>query len=55
MRYLFLGLIVGYVFSFISPEFNQFMFVHFIQFCRWADLPHEVWAFMDQYIFFGRL
>ena len=54
-KYIFLGVLLGYGFSFISPEFNQFMFIHFIKICRWAELPHEVWAFMDEYIFYGRL
>ena len=54
-KYIFLGFVIGYAFSFISPEFNQFMFIHFIKICRWAELTHEVWAFMDEYIFYGRL
>ena len=54
-KYIFLGVLLGYGFSFISPEFNQFMFIHFIKICRWAELPHEVWVFMDEYIFYGRL
>ena len=52
---LLLGFLLGYAYSFISADWYSFWHLKFIKFCRWAELPHEVWAFMDQYIFFGAL
>ena len=52
---LVVGITLGYLLSLVNEPFNQFMFTNFIKFCRWAELPHEVWAFMDQYIFSGAL
>ena len=54
-RFIFLGFVLGYAFSFVSEDWYSFWHLHFIKFCRWVELPHEVWAFMDQYIFFGAL
>ena len=54
-KFLLIGFLLGYGFSFVSQEWYQFWHLKFIKFCRWAELPHEVWAFMDQWIFFGAL
>jgi len=55
MKYVLLGILLGYGLSFVSPEFNEFMFSNFTNLCRWGNLPEEVWIWMDKYIFFGRL
>ena len=55
VKYIFLGFVLGYAFSFISPEWYAFVNGNFIQFCRWAELPDVAWIMMDKYIFFGAL
>jgi hypothetical protein len=55
LKYIILGFLLGYAFSFVSQDWYMFFHLHFIKACRWAELPHEVWAFMDRYIFFGAL
>jgi hypothetical protein len=54
-KYIFLGFILGYAFSFVSPEWYAFVNSNFIQFCRWAELPDVIWLWMDKWIFFGAL
>ncbi len=54
-KYIFLGFVLGYAFSFVSPEWYAFVNGNFIQFCRWAELPDVAWQMMDKYIFFGAL
>lgn len=48
-------LIISYIASRISIEYYNFIKYHFILGCRYMELPHEVWAFMDKYIFEGQL
>ena len=47
--------IISYIASRISVEYYNFIYHHFISLCRYMELPHEVWAFMDKYIFEGQL
>ena len=54
-RYILLGFVLGYTFSFISPEWYSFVNSNFIDFCRWVKLPDEIWIWMDKYIFYGAL
>ena len=54
-KYIFLGFVLGYSFSFVSPEWYAFVNGNFIQFCRWVELPDVAWQMMDKYIFFGAL
>ena len=54
-KYILIGFVLGYAFSFVSPEWYSFWNSHFISFCRWAELPEVAWLFMDKYIFFGEL
>jgi len=54
-KYIFLGFILGYGFSFVSAEWYYFVISNFIDFCRWVELPDYLWAMMDKYIFFGAL
>ena len=55
MKYVLLGILLGYGLSFISPEFNDFIFYHFTIFCRELNLPDQIWIWMDKYIFYGKL
>ena len=55
MKFVLLGILLGYGLSFVSPEFNEFMFLNFTNFCKWVNIPEEVWIWMDKYIFYGRL
>ena len=55
MKYVLLGILLGYGLSFVSPEFNDFIFYHFTIFCRELNLPDQIWIWMDKYIFYGRL
>ena len=54
-KYILLGFVLGYAFSFFSPEWYYFVNSNFINFCRWAELPDVAWIMMDKYIFFGAL
>ena len=54
-KYICLGFILGYAFSFVSAEWYYFVNSNFIDFCRWIDLPDIAWAMLDKYIFFGAL
>ena len=54
-KYILIGFILGYAFSFVSPEWYSFWNSNFISFCRWAELPDVAWIMMDKYIFFGAL
>tara|TARA_B100000745_G_scaffold241499_1_gene163956 strand:- start:369 stop:539 length:171 start_codon:yes stop_codon:yes gene_type:complete len=54
-KYIVLGFILGYGFSFVSAEWYYFVNSNFIDFCRWIELPDYLWAMMDKYIFFGAL
>ena len=54
-KYILLGFVLGYAFSFVSPEWYYFVNSNFIHFCRWAELPDVAWIMMDKYIFFGAL
>ena len=55
MKYVLLGILLGYGLSFVSPEFNDFIFYHFTIFCRELNLPDQIWIWMDKYIFYGKL
>lgn len=55
LKFLLVGFLLGYAFSFVSQEWYMFFNLHFIKFCRWAELPDYVWLFMDRWIFFGAL
>ena len=55
LKYILLGFILGYAFSFVSAEWYYFFNSNFIDFCRWADLPDTIWIWMDEWIFFGAL
>ena len=54
-KYILIGFVLGYVFSFFSPEWYAFVNSNFIHFCRWVELPDVAWIMMDKYIFFGAL
>ena len=54
-KYILIGFVLGYAFSFVSPEWYYFVNSNFINFCRWAELPDVAWIMMDKYIFFGAL
>ena len=54
-KYICLGFILGYAFSFVSAEWYYFVNSNFIDFCRWIELPDVAWAMLDKYIFFGAL
>ena len=54
-KFLLIGFLLGYAFSFVSAEWYMFFNHNFIQFCRWIDLPQEAWLWMDEWIFFGAL
>ena len=55
LKYLLIGFLLGYAFSFVSVEWYYFFNSNFIDLCRWAELPDEIWIWMDKYIFYGRL
>ena len=55
LKYILIGFVLGYAFSFVSPEWYSFWNSNFISFCRWAELPDVAWQMMDKYIFFGAL
>ena len=55
LKFLLLGFLLGYAFSFVSQEWYMFFNLHFIKVCRWAELPDSIWIWMDKWIFFGAL
>ena len=55
LKYLLIGFLLGYAFSFVSQEWYMFFNLHFIKVCRWAELPDSIWIWMDKWIFFGAL
>ena len=54
-KYILVGIVLGYAFSFVSPEWYSFVSSNFIHFCRWVELPDSAWIMRDKYIFFGAL
>ena len=48
-------LIISYIASRISIEYYNFISYHVSLGCRYMELTHEVWAFMDKYLFEGQL
>ena len=54
-KFLLVGFMLGYAFSFVSAEWYYFFNSNFIDLCRWAELPDNIWIWMDEWIFFGAL
>ena len=57
LKYILIGFFLGYAFTFIDPTWNTFIQSHVFSWMRWANVPDEVWVFMDNYVpfFNGRL
>jgi hypothetical protein len=53
--WMFSFLVISYIASRISIDYYNFIHVNFIRVCRSMNLPIEVWAFMDNHIFYGAL